>query len=80
MNRNENILQRIEEYISSEGYRKEHLAARMNKSVSTFYSHLQGKHEKSLYQFAVELAEVLGLDRGFSLLERITLINLIRFS
>lgn len=65
MNTNELILSRINEFITSEGYRKDYLASRMNKSLSTFYSHLQGKHEKSIYQFAVELAEVLGLERSF---------------
>lgn len=65
MNSNELILNRINQFISSEGFRKDYLAMRMKKSLSTFYSHLQGKHEKSTYQFAVELAEVLGLERSF---------------
>jgi hypothetical protein len=62
---NEVILNRINEFIAGEGYRKDYLASRMKKSPSTFYAHLQGKHEKSTYRFVVELAEVLGLDRSF---------------
>lgn len=59
------ILDRINEFIDGEGYRKERLAQMMGKSPSAFYAHLQGKHLKTIYQFAVELAEALGLSSTF---------------
>ncbi|CAM4322242.1 helix-turn-helix transcriptional regulator [Paenibacillus alkaliterrae] len=55
------ILDRINLYLDSEGLRKERLAKRLGKSPSAFYANLSGKHLKTAYQFAVELAEVLGL-------------------
>lgn len=57
------IVQRINDYITSEGYRKEFIAARLNKATTTVYSYLQGKH--NIYQFAIDLAVALGLESTF---------------
>jgi transcriptional regulator with XRE-family HTH domain len=59
------ILERINLYLDSEGLRKERLAKRLGKSNSAFYANLSGKHLKTVFQFAVELAEVLGLPPTF---------------
>ncbi|MNI00933.1 hypothetical protein D3C73_537510 [compost metagenome] len=60
MTSNQVILDRINLYLDNEGLRKERLAKRLDKSPSAFYANLSGKNLKTV-QFAVELAEVLGL-------------------
>lgn len=59
------ILRNINDFLEKEGLRKERLAKRMKKSPSTFYAHLKGKYEKSIYQFASDLATVLGYKPTF---------------
>ncbi len=56
------IVQRINDYITSEGYRKEFIATKLNKAT-TVYSYLQGKH--NIYPFAIDLATALGLESTF---------------
>lgn len=58
------ILDRINLYLDGEGFRKERLAKRLGKSPSAFYANLSGKNQK-VAQFAVELAEVLGLPPSY---------------
>ncbi|MFD3259075.1 XRE family transcriptional regulator [Paenibacillus lentus] len=58
------ILDRINLYLDGEGFKKERLAKRLGKSPSAFYANLSGKNQK-VAQFAVELAEVLGLPPSF---------------
>ncbi|MGG4555163.1 XRE family transcriptional regulator [Paenibacillus woosongensis] len=58
------ILDRINLYLDGEGFKKERLAKRLGKSTSAFYANLSGKNQK-VAQFAVELAEVLGLPPSY---------------
>ena len=69
----ERILQNINALIDQEGLRKERLAKKMGKQLSSFYATLSGKHPNAVYKFAIELAELLGykpnhfLDEEFDL-------------
>jgi hypothetical protein len=61
------VLKNINQFLDEEGYRKERVAQKMGKSTSAFYAHLQGKHPKTIFQFATELAILLGFKQTFFL-------------
>ncbi|MFS0788922.1 hypothetical protein ABC345_21390 [Shouchella sp. 1P09AA] len=62
---NETILDRINTFIDKEGFKVEHIANLMNKKSTTIYNRLKDSQSKSVSQFAIDFAEVMGRKRTF---------------
>lgn len=56
----EEIIKNINLSMEQEGFCKKRLAKKMNMSLSNFYAHLQGRRKKTIFNFASNLANVLG--------------------
>lgn len=69
------ILKNINQYIEHMGLRKDRLSKMMGKSISSFYANLRGEHPKSIYAFSIELAQVLGEEENFFIVDHLNLPN-----